>query len=170
VDEKTKEILDGLKLAIQAETDGHNFYLMAAKNTKDKKGKAVLSSLAKDEADHLQYLRTQYKSFLETGGPDSKIKLGKPRVRSGKSPIFSADFKKRLGKADYEMTALSIGTLLELNSIKFYKAESEKEVDPIVKTFYAELAEWESGHYQLLIRQQELLKEDYWFESKFYPF
>lgn len=35
---------------------------------------------------------------------------------------------------------------------------------------YTELAEWESGHYEALTRQQEELKEDYWSAGGFSPF
>lgn len=165
----TKKVIDGLKKAMQAEADGHNFYVLAAKNTRDKKGKEVFISLAKDESDHLEYLKAQYQSFLKTGAPDKKVKLGKSKQRPGKSPIFSSDFKKRLGKAQLEMTALSIGAQLELNAIDFYRSESKNASDLVVKAFYAELAEWESGHYELLVRQQQLLQEDFWHENNFYP-
>jgi rubrerythrin len=169
MDQKNAAVIEGLKQAMQAEADGHNFYVLAAKNTKDKKGKEVFLSLAKDETEHLAYLKAQYESFLKTGGPDSGIKLGKSKARPGKSPIFSVDFKKRLKKAQLEMTSLSIGAQLELNAIQFYKSESAKTDDPVVKAFYAELAEWESGHYELLVRQQQLLQEDFWLQSNFYP-
>jgi rubrerythrin len=162
-------VIEGLKQAMQAEADGHNFYVLAAKSTKDKKGKEVFLSLAKDEAEHLEYLKAQYQSFLKSGGPDSKIKLGKAKARPGKSPIFSSDFKKRLGKAQLEMSSLSIGAQLELNAILFYKTQSENADDQIVKAFFAELAEWESGHYELLVRQQQLLQEDFWLENRFFP-
>lgn len=162
-------VIEGLKQAMQAEADGYNFYLLAAKSTKDKKGKEVFISLAKDESDHLEYLKTQYQSFLKTGKPEKKAKLGKSKAHPGKSPIFSNDFKKRLKKAQLEMSALSIGAQLELNAIEFYRAESKKAKDPVVKSFYAELAEWESGHYELLVRQQQLLQEDFWLENRFFP-
>lgn len=169
MEKKIVGVIDGLKRAMQAEADGHNFYVLAAKNTKDKKGKEVFLSLAKDELDHFDYLKAQYQSFLKTGRPDAKIKLGKSKSRPGKSPIFSTDFKKRLSKAQLEMTALSIGAQLELNAIEFYRAESEIASDPKVKAFYAELMEWEIGHHQLLVRQQQLLQEDFWLANNFYP-
>lgn len=168
MDEITR-LIEGLKKAMQAEADGHNFYMLAAKNTKDKKGKEVFISLAKDESIHLDYLKAQYQSFLKTGEPDKEVKLGKSKTRPGKSPIFSNEFKKRLGKAQLEMTALSIGAQLELNAIEFYRQESQKANIPAVKAFYSELAEWESGHYELLVRQQQLLQEDFWLENNFYP-
>jgi rubrerythrin len=170
MDNKNQDVLDGLKLAIQAESDGHHFYLMAAQNTNDAKGKEVFESLAKDEIDHFNFLTAQYKAFLETGKPDPKLTLVKRIELNNNSPIFSDDFKKRLDKAHYEMSALSIGAQLELNAINFYKAQAEKTNNAVVKDFYKELADWESTHYQMLIHQQEEIQQDYWFQSKFYPF
>jgi hypothetical protein len=50
--EGTTRVIEGLKKAMQAEADGHNFYIWPPKNTKDKKGKEVFISLAKDESIH----------------------------------------------------------------------------------------------------------------------
>jgi len=88
MDEITR-LIEGFKKAMQAEADGHNFYMLAAKNTKDKKGKEVFIALAKAESIHLDYLKAQYQSFLKTGEPDKKAKLGKSKSRPGKSPIYS---------------------------------------------------------------------------------
>jgi rubrerythrin len=170
MDKKIQDILDGLKQAIQAESDGHHFYLMAAQNTKDDKGKEIFGSLAKDEIDHFNFLTVQYKSFLETGKPDPLRTIVKPIELTGNNSIFSDDFKKRLKEAHYEMSALSIGAQLELNAINFYKDHAAQSSDPVVKKFYEELAEWESTHYQMLIHQQEQLQEEYWLQSNFYPF
>ena len=40
-DPAIEKILDAIELAIQAEVEGHYFYSMAARNTKDKKAKEV---------------------------------------------------------------------------------------------------------------------------------
>ena len=68
------------------------------------------------------------------------------------------------------MTALSVGIQLELAAQTFYKGQSEEASNDTVRDFFAELAEWESGHYQALLTQQEALKEDYWSTSRFSPF
>lgn len=170
MDKAKDRIIDGLKQAIQAESDGYHFYKMAANSTKDPEGKEVFESLASDELEHLRFLKTQYKSILDTGKPDKNSKLEKPSSPSDESPIFSEQFKSDLEKAHYEMSALSIGVQLELSSIKFYKSEAEAVDDLFVKSFYNELAEWETTHYRRLIRQQKELKEDYWYKGGFYPF
>jgi len=170
MDKATKRISEGLVKAIQLEVDGQHFYRMAAKSTADPKGREVFERLAREEEEHQRFLKTQYKSVSETGAPSKEVRLGSPADLSGTSPVFSDQIQTRLGEAHYEMSALSIGIQLELSSIQFYKSEAKAVTEPTVRSFYTELAEWESGHYNALLRQQEMLKEDYWHAGDFYPF
>jgi len=102
-----ERILKGLKQAMQAEADGHNFYKMAANNTNDEEGKEVFLQLAQDEVEHFIFLKAQYDSIIETGKVDMNVKLGKPSTEANESPIFSEGFKSRLNEAHLEMSALS---------------------------------------------------------------
>ena len=166
---ETERIIEGLKKAMQAEVDGHNFYKMAANSTEDEMGKETFNSLAEDEVEHFKFLKAQYDSFKANGKPDTKAKLTRPSELA-ESPIFSENFKERLHDAHYEMTALSVGIQLELSSIQFYKSESEKARDATVRRFYKELADWETEHHRRLLKQQQELTEDYWQAGNFYPF
>jgi len=57
-----------------------------------------------------------------------------------------------------------------------YRSAAEKCDDATGKrvlqvlAFFAELADWESGHYHALLRQHEALKEEYWSKAGFAPF
>jgi rubrerythrin len=168
-DEK-KRLADGLKQAIQAEIDGYHFYMMAARSTSDDQGREVFESLAQDEKEHVRFLSLQYSAFMDKGAPDPTATLGKRAELQGKSPIFSEQFRERIADAHFEMSALSIGISLELSAVQFYKDQAAQSNDEIVKKFYNELADWESGHYQALLQQQESLKEDYWAGGGFSPF
>ena len=163
-------LLEGLLKAIQSERDGHSFYMMAANSTEDVKGKDIFAMLAKEELDHMQFLRAQYDSILNTGKPDRSAKLGPRADLSGGFPIFSDGIRARIKQATFEMSALSIGIRLELDAMKFYQSQSKAADDPQIKGFFAELADWESGHYHALLKQQEALKEDYWSAGGFAPF
>lgn len=171
MDEKSLErIKEGLFKAIKAENEGFNFYTMAANSTEDPKGAHTFKKLAGDELTHLEFLKQQYASFIETGRPSEKIMLGPPTEYTGFSPIFSENFRERIDDAHQEMSALSIGIQLELNAVRFYKVEAEAVSDVIVKKFYTQLSEWESGHYHALLKQYDSLKEDYWHAAGFAPF
>lgn len=168
--EAKQQLIDGLKKAIQTESDGYHFYMMAARSTEDPKGRKAFETLAGEEQKHEVFLRTQYKSVTESGAVDTTLKLGSRASFESPSPIFSEDIRGRIKDAHYEMTALSIGIQLELSSIDFYKGEAEATDNPDVRKFYLELADWETGHYEALLRQHDLLKEDYWSAARFAPF
>ena len=163
-------VLQGLLSAMRAEHEGFHFYAMAARNTEDEKGREVFNKLADDEREHLEFLRRQYAALRENGVPDHEASLGEKLTLAGPSPIFSEGLKRRVKDAHFEMTALSIGIQLELDAVKHYKKLADDAEDEFVKKFFLELSEWESGHYQALLDQQETLKGDYWSANGFSPF
>jgi len=164
------KLAEGLLKALQAERDGHSFYTMASQTSQDPKAKEVFAQLAAEELDHMQFLTRHYESVQKTGMPDAAARLGERARLPEAWPIFSEGIRARLKDAHFEMSALSIGIQLELDAQKFYRAQAEATDDQAAKQFLMELADWESGHYQTLLRQQEQLKEDYWSESGFSAF
>ena len=165
-----QRVIDGLLKAIKSERYGHDFYMMAANSTQDAKGREVFQQLAQEELDHMRFLKQHYDSMLATGKPDRSAKLGAQRDLSDMWPIFSAGLKERVKEAHFEMTSLSVGIQLEHDAILFYKEQSAAAKDPEIGKFFATLADWESGHYQALLRQQEALRESYWSANGFAPF
>lgn len=170
MDAIARSAVEILRHAIEAEENGHVFYLMAAQSTADEQGRQVFQRLAREELEHKQFLTAQYKAVLQTGLADPSIRLGSPSDLSGDSPIFSAALRARLKDAHFEMTALSIGIQLEANAVAHYREAAQAATDPAVRAFFEELAAWETGHYQALLRQQQALKEDFWAGGGFSPF
>ncbi|UCF69693.1 MAG: ferritin family protein [candidate division WOR-3 bacterium] len=165
--EKSKSI-EGLRIALQTELNGIEFYRIAAEKTADEKGKRVFKMLANDEIKHYKALQKEYSSLLDNE-EWQKIELGKISAYDGESPIFSAELKKRAGEMHFEVSALSIGALLESNSIDFYRKMKEISDDPSARALYQQLQHWEENHLEAITRQLELLKEDYWAEQRFSP-
>ncbi len=166
---KNDALAQGLLEAIKSEVEGHHFYLMASRSTMDPQGREVFERLAREEMEHVRFLKAQYQSFLNADRPDANVRLTKS-IFSLTSPIFSENIKTRIHEAHYEMTAISIGIQLELSSIQFYRSQSQKIDNPEAKKFYEELAAWETTHYNMLLHQQDALKQDYWHQSEFSPF
>ena len=169
MDDKTEKILKGLKTAIEAELTGYQFYRNAAKSTEDSKGKETFSRMAEEEMNHFNELRRQYKSIMEKGNYDFSVKPDKKGHGPTDSPIFSEEIKARIKESHFEVSVLTIGMKLELDAMKFYQscadgAQSEEE-----RQFYAELAEWEQGHYQAFDRELAALKEEYFQANNFIP-
>jgi rubrerythrin len=168
--QSNEQLVDGVMDAMRAEHEGFHFYSMAASNTPDEKGKEIFNQLADDERTHLEFLKSHYIALRANGKPDPNAELGPISEYRGPSPIFSDNIKTRIKDAHYEMTALSIGIQLELDAVKHYTRLSEQADDPTVKGFFKELADWERGHYEALLAQQESLKEEYWAGNDFAPF
>lgn len=160
--------IEGLETALQTELNGIEFYRVAAQQTEDVKGKKVFQMLADDELKHFNALQQQYSSLTEESKWTS-TDLGKASVLEGDSPIFSKDLLDRVKGKHFEVTALSIGALLETNSIDFYRKMKDASDDPTAKELYGQLEKWEQIHLQAITRQLDLIKEDYWAEQRFTP-
>jgi rubrerythrin len=170
--EKQEKLLKIVKNAIRVENDGYHFYRLVEEKTTDPKGKEVFASLAKDETNHMQILKNLYQSVKhdEQFKFDELKEMKQILETTSESPIFSEAFKARLSQSHFEMTALSIGILLEKNSIEFYKKSAKEAEEQDIKQLFDYLADWEGEHLRALIKQQQLLQEDYWTEARFSPF
>jgi len=157
-----------LRDAMEAERDGFTFYTAAAERSDDSGARETFTRLADEERKHYEALQTGYRSLSEGKPWDPSRALAAER---GPDPsgIFSEDFVRRIGGKHLEMSALSIGILLEKNAYEFYSRHADTAEDEAVAGFFRELAEWESVHYQLLLREDEAMKEEYWNENRFAP-
>jgi rubrerythrin len=169
MDKQIEEILQGLKIAIEAELTGHQFYKNAAKSTSDPMGKETFTRMADEEMGHFNYLRHQYKSVLEKGDYDFSKKLLKKEYKHAENPIFSDEIKNRIKDSHFEVSALTIGMKLELDAVNFYRSCAQKAQSEEVKQFYNELAEWEQDHYRAFEGALIMLKEDYFQANNFVP-
>ncbi|MCU0722718.1 MAG: ferritin family protein [Planctomycetes bacterium] len=169
-EKQKKDLASALVRAIEAERTGQHFYRMAAKGTRDPKGREVFETLAEEESGHEAFLAAQVRALLEGGALDDGARLGERRDLSGESPIFSEKIKSRAQSAHAEMSALAVGVQLELGALQYYREQAAAASSPEARSFFGELSEWESGHYHALLRQQEALKEDYWARDGFAPF
>ncbi len=166
---EVKKALEGLKIAMQTELNGIEFYKMAAEKTEDSKGKQVFKTLAEDEIKHFKELKRQYEHLLKDNDWLSRIEMGAPSDFVGESPIFTDDIKTRIKERHFEMSALSIGALLESNSIDFYRKMKEESDDPVAKQLFEQLQKWEEKHLGAITKQIDLLKEEFWADAQFTP-
>ena len=165
-----KKLAEALQQAAMAEREGHSFYMMAAHNSQDPKGKQVFETLAREEMDHLHFLKEHYNAVIATGKLSATAHLGSRADLGLNSPIFTESIKARIRDAHFEMTALAVGIQLERDATALYQKHAAESTDPDARKLFSELAAWESGHYQALLKQQEELKTDYWSGAGFSPF
>ncbi|MGC4118313.1 MAG: ferritin family protein [Myxococcales bacterium] len=170
MDAKTTELVNAIRTALQAERTGYEFYKMAAANTKDPEGQKTFEELAAEEQSHFDFLRKHYLSLMETGELSKDARLSKAKDLGDDHPIFSADLKSRIKGAHFEMSALAIAAQLELNGINHYREQAARAASPEARKLFQQLVDWETGHYEAFIRQQQQLQEAYWGEAGFAPF
>ena len=56
-----------------------------------------------------------------------------------------------------------------LHTPQIDQGSSQVAADPAVREFLGELADWERGHYEILLREDEALRDDYWNANRFSP-
>ena len=59
---------------------------------------------------------------------------------------------------------------MESKSIEVYEQRANESDDPNEKELYQWLADWEKGHYQLLLDLNKQLTEKVWNDNNFWPF
>lgn len=160
---------DVLAVAMQTELEGVEFYKLAASRMKDPGAREMFRSLAKDEADHHRILKERYKNLFKRTSTKPPGKSARGRLIF-KSPVFSKAFLASKKKKHFEMSALSVGVLLEQNSIDFYRGQQQKTKDPGDKKFFGDLAEWEGDHLRALIAQRQFLQREIFASARFEPF
>jgi len=164
-----ERLLPRLEGALRAERDGFTFYTTAAEQSEDPAAKEVFGHLADEERRHFEALQLEYRQLLEGSAWDGSVTLGERWTPPEAGGIFSADFRRRIAGRHLEMSALSIGILLEKDAEAFYRAAAAEETDAQIRAFLLELADWEAGHLQMLMREDELLRDEYWNENRFSP-
>ena len=158
-----------LEKALQAERDGYALYSMAAERAEDPGAQEMFERLAEDEKHHHEALQKQYMALHGGKGWRADVPLTVPGDDLSPSEVFSASFRERIRGKHVEASALSIGILLERNAIEFYSKLADEAESQALKAFFRQLADWEDSHYQLLLRLDEDLKEDYWAKNRFAP-
>ena len=160
---KDQEILDALCRYIQAEIDGHRFYMLAAERTDDPKGREMFESLARDEVRHRGKLEAQYGVLLEGGCWLSADELeGARKEREGRPSPFaraSDEIDARIEACSGDLDALAIGIEMEKESYSAYTQAAEKATSTEAAALFRELAKEESGHLRLLENTRSYLAE-----------
>lgn len=158
-----------LEKALQAERDGFALYSMAAERAEDPGAREMFERLAQDEQHHHEALQKQYVSLHGGNGWRVDVPMEMPGDDLDLGAVFSEGFRERIEGKHVEASALSIGLLLERNAIAFYSKLAEEAETEALKVFFRQLADWEDTHYQLLLKLDEDLKEDYWTKNRFAP-
>ncbi|MCF8104581.1 MAG: ferritin family protein [Desulfohalobiaceae bacterium] len=162
------DLQQALQTAMKGEIEGRELYRAAAEKTGDTKAREVFGMLADEEQSHLDSLIQIGKDY-EAGKDLTVPQLPAPAsFEDAESPIFTREFKEKV--SDFDMSALSIGMKLELESEKTYRQMAEETDQYQLKELFIRLADWEQGHFDFLQKQKGFLESYYTQKYSFYRF
>lgn len=161
----------GLQIAIQMEIDGQEFYLKAAKESRNDLGRKLLERLAAEEDIHRQKFEQIYEtirnkkgwpvvSFQPDGGRTLRTVFAHALEEGG------ARFKARAS----ELAAVKTAREMEAKTYDFYQSQSKKATYAAERNYYETLAGEEQEHSLILADYYEYLQNPAgWFVKKEHP-
>lgn len=151
--------LTALSQALKLEKEGYAFYLKAAEETLDEKGRSTFLSLAADEERHAEMVQRQLHE-IEMGGnyvllPD----LAAPDLDLGAKlfPPERARVEARIGRNPNELEALHVALDNEIRSYDLYLKAAKETTSEAGQQMYRWLANAEMTHFHLLMSNYESL-------------
>lgn len=154
------KVLDALKIALEMEVQGKEFYLKASEVSAHQLGKELLKKLAAEEDVHRALFKKIYDAMRsERGWPDVQYK-------SDKGQALETVFKKALKKLDKdqaslttEMDAIQTGMDMENKTYDFYINRSSDALYDAEKQLYESIAMQEREHHRVLQDYYDYLKD-----------
>jgi rubrerythrin len=163
--------LEGLRVAVQMEIDGKEFYLKASRASSNEMGRKLLESLSVEEDLHRQKFEQIYEALQQ--------KKDWPSVEpasdfSQKLKTLFAQQAEEIGTgikaATTELDAVETAMDMENKSYDFYKSRSKTATYTAEKDFYEAVAAEETLHHRLLRDYYDYLKDPVqWFTLKEHP-
>ena len=163
--------LKALKIAIQMEIDGKEYYLKASRESSSELGKKLLRSLAAEEDIHRQKFKEIYSAIRnKKAWPVTDFQPdGGKRLRT----IFARateEIGANIKSLATELDAIQIAIDMENKSYNFYKSQGGNAAYEVERTFYETLAAEEREHRLILLDYYEYLKDPAgWFTAKEHP-
>jgi rubrerythrin len=163
-----EKTLEGLKIAIQMEIDGKQFYIKASQETSNELGKKLLAKLASEEDIHQLRFEQIYNTIRDKQAwpktdfqPDGGRALR--TIFAKATETMSAGVKG----ADTELTAIKTAMSLENKTFDYYIRQGASASHDAERDFYYAVAGEEKEHYLILLDYYEYLKDPAaWFTQK----
>ena len=154
---------EALKIAVNIEGEGLEFYSILRKNTKDPKTKEIFSKLASDEKEHLSRFQ---KAYLEITSPTNTMEGCEDYTVDLylKYLVFTGIFAKKgdarriANEVKTDIDALKIGIQAEKDSILYYNEATKNTRHPAGKKVFEQLVSEEKQHLRVLAEHLKALK------------
>jgi rubrerythrin len=155
-----QKTLEGLRMAVQMEIDGKEYYLKTSQNTSNKMGAKLLHSLSKAEDVHREKFIKIYESIRDKNAwPKTTL-----RANAGKTlhTVFSAATQRMADKTKplaEELDAVQTAMKMENKTLDYYTKQAAKASSEIEKSFYKAIANEEREHHLILLSYYEFLSD-----------
>jgi rubrerythrin len=164
------KVTDILKQAIIMENRGKSLYQMVANQTPNEEVKNIFKTMADEEQAHIEFLSKQFTHYKKNKKFDKNQLEALAQEDAIANSILTEKIKKDISGAGFESAAISAAIDMESKSIEVYEQRAKESDDPNEKELYQFLADWEKGHYQLLLDLNKQLTEKVWNDNNFWPF
>jgi rubrerythrin len=162
--------LEALKIAIQMEIDGKEYYLKASRESGNEMGKKLLQSLAEEEDCHRQKFQSIFNTIRnkeEWPAVDFRPEGGQV-LRTILARAEDSDFGIKASAT--ELDAVQTAIDMESKTYDFYKSQESDARCGTERDFYHALASEEREHSLVLLDYHEYLKDPAaWFVNKERP-
>lgn len=160
--------LKALKIAIQMEIDGKQYYLKTSRESGNELGRKLLRTLAAEEDSHRQKFEQIYSAVRDKKGwpttdfqPDGGRSLRTIFARATEE--IGSGAKAPATELDAIQTAMD----MEKESYDFYKSQGESATHNAERDFYLTVAAEEQEHHLILLDYYQFLKDPSgWFVQK----
>ena len=158
-----------LKGAVLLEIRGKSFYQKIANDTESEAVRNFFEQMAGEEEKHIKALSHQYRMYQANKkfDPDS-IPAGEQSDPAQK--VLSDQIKEQISAAGFESAAIAAAMAMERDAIQYYSARAAESEDDGEKALYKWLANWESGHLDMLADIDKSLRQEIWQDNQFWPF
>ncbi len=166
--DKTLEVL---KIAVQMEIDGKEYYMKASRKSSNELGKKLLSSLADEEDIHRRRFEEIYDAIRNgRAWPVTDFQPGRGRRLRTVFATAIGEVGTGVEAPDTELDAVQTAMDMENKTYDFYQNRVKDATHDAERDFYQALAAEEREHHMVLLDYYEYLKDPAgWFVTKEHP-
>lgn len=162
--EKTFELGEAIKIAINLEKNGRKFYMQAAEKSTSESGKKIFTMLAQEEVLHLATFEKMLRTISQAK-PWRELIKDYPQARQ--VPVFNVKGSVKdvpRERAD-ELEAIRMAMKQERKAIDFFDKVAHLASDETTQKVFDFVRQQEVYHYDLLQAQYDsITNTGFWFE------
>lgn len=155
-----KKTLEALRMAVQMEIDGKEYYLKCSQSTSNKMGQKLLRSLSKAEDAHRETFIKIYESIRDKNAwPKTTLKASAGKTLKTVFATATQRMAEKTKPVAEELDAVKTAMKMENKTMDYYTKQAEKASGATEKGFYKAIAAEEREHHLALLSYYEFLSD-----------